>query len=140
MISEWSSIPALRMDKYLRLVRLYVSAAFGYLSNHQWKLDLVTDYLSLMERMPLSFDSKKVPDGLRYHILDVWIDELEPIDIQRADVGDLLKPIKTLEKAGRTKIIRTRAREVLTDKRLEAWQGTIDDQSSSGEEWDGFRD
>lgn len=140
MISEWSSIPALRMDKYLRLIRLYISATFEYLSNHQWDTDLLDGYLSLVEHMPLSFDSMKVPDGLKYHILDVWIDELEPIDIQGVDVGDLLKPMKKLEKVGRTKVIRERAREVLTDKRLEAWSGNIDGQSSSGEEWDGFCD
>lgn len=140
MISEWSSIPALRMDKYLRLIRLYISATFEYLANHNWESDLVNSFISLVEQMPLSFDSKKVPDGLKYHILDVWIDGLEPIDIQGADVEDLLKPIKTLEKVGKTKVIRRRAREVLTDERLEAWSGNIDGQSSSGEEWDGFCD
>ena len=140
LINEWSFIPALRMDKYLRLVRLYISASFTYISNHKWNPTLSNDYLELVERLPLIPDNGKVPDGLKYHVLDVWIDGLESVETSDVDIRQFLRPIEILGREGRTKKIRERAREVLGDDRLKAWQEEINSQEDSGEEdeWNGF--
>ncbi|CEN62362.1 hypothetical protein ASPCAL08998 [Aspergillus calidoustus] len=96
------------------------------------------------------------PDGLRYHILDLWIDELEKVlefDDEGKPVGEvpidlLLAPVERLKKEGLHKPVRTRAAETLGDERLVKWglrEGVLvgkdkEDEESSEEEWGGFGD
>ena len=88
------------------------------------------------------------PDGLRYHIMDLWLDELEKVlefededgdgDGDEADgnpgpkfasrkiKGDvpmdlLLRPLETLRAKGLHKPVRTRAGQALDDDRLVQW-------------------
>ncbi|PYH39887.1 ribosomal RNA processing 1 family protein [Aspergillus neoniger CBS 115656] len=97
------------------------------------------------------------PDGLRYHVMDVWIDELEKVlefeEIEGAEEGQqtkkvkggvpmelLLRPIEKLKKESGYKPVRTRAAETLDDERLVEW-GVKERkvvEESSDEEWDGF--
>ncbi|KAA6411133.1 MAG: nucleolar NOP52 variant [Lasallia pustulata] len=86
---SWSTIDSLRLDKYLFLVRRYIHASFLYLLNHGWDSELVPGYVELVETIPLSVgaEASKVPDGLRYHVLDCWVDELEKVDGGRGAPG-----------------------------------------------------
>lgn len=97
---------------------------------------------------PLSAGDKKVPNGVRYHILDVWVDELSGVsgeDGIEEKIGEvLMEPVRTLEREGREKIVRGRARDVLGDERV---KGLIGERTENGleeeggnEEWDGFED
>ncbi|KAL9589363.1 MAG: hypothetical protein Q9203_001828, partial [Teloschistes exilis] len=65
------------------------------------------------------------------------------------EVGDeveeiLMAPVRRLEKEGRTKVVRGRAREVLEDERIRGGTRTKSEEHSrdggSEEEWDGFGD
>ena len=138
----------------MRLVRNYVNAAFTYLSSHLWDADLLEAYLGLVEAIPLSSGNLKVGDGLRYHVLDVWVEELSRVDGKRegrCPVDEIMRPVRKLEKDGRTKKVRERARECLADERLEDWgtvigQGDVvnnassDVESEGKDEWAGLDD
>lgn len=67
----------------------------------------------------------KVPDGVRYHVLDVWIDGLmETNGWERVDV---MEPVERLRREGRTKVVRDRARAVLEDERLQGIEEGTED-------------
>ena len=66
---------------------------------------------------PLSAGDGKVPDGVRYHVLDVWVDGLVETDGWEA-VG-IMRPVERLRTEGRTKVVRERATAVLEDERLQ---------------------
>lgn len=69
----------------------------------------------------------KVPDGVRYHVLDVWVDGL--METEGWEEAGIMRPIERLRAEGRTKIVRERAREVLRDERLQGIEeGTEDDR------------
>ena len=111
------------MDKFLRLVRHYVNTSFVYLRAHTWGLELVGQFLQLIEEIPLNVRSTKIPDGLRYHVMDVWVEELWKVDAedggsQGCPVDRLMGPVKSLRDDGLTKTVRNRARETLADERL----------------------
>lgn len=109
---------------------------------------------------PLNPRDGKVPDGVRYHVLDIWVDELEgAIDedgIEVAVAERLMEPIRRLREEGRTKLLKGRAREVLEDDRVQRWLVAKGGSSKSGdkarkeilesgddgeeEEWNGFED
>lgn len=125
----WSQIPSLRLDKYLYLLRQFIAYSFRYLQQHAWDGELVARYLDLLEGVyegqsengigALSAGDVKVPDGVKYHVLDVWVDGL--VETEGWEEAGLMRPVEKLRIEGRTKIVRERAREVLRDERF---QGT----------------
>ena len=68
----------------------------------------------------------KVPDGLKYHIIDIWVDELDKVDMEGEladdDVELMIGPLRKVESKGWTKTVRGRAREALEDRRLKNWR------------------
>lgn len=159
MAREWSAIDVLRLDKFLRLVRCYVNVSCTYLAARGWDEALVQEYVNLIENVPLSVESEHAPDGLRYHVMDVWVEELDQVDAGREDscpVDTLMGPLRKLEKVGQSKVVRQRAREALSDQRLEHWshpkqteglQGAVVVEESEGrvqvsqdDDWEGLSD
>ncbi|KAI4197862.1 MAG: hypothetical protein LQ346_002876 [Caloplaca aetnensis] len=168
IISNYTSIPSLRLDKYLLLMRHYVRASFQYLKSSKWDRGMMEGWRNVMEGRsegkerdgiergeagdelgPLSPGNMKVPDGVRYHVLDVWVDELVGVVGEDEGVGNeiggmLMEPVARLQREGKGKIVKQRAREVLEDERVEEWMVAEKDKdvkSGSGEEeWAGFGD
>ncbi|CAF9909907.1 hypothetical protein IMSHALPRED_008503 [Imshaugia aleurites] len=142
LIQYWSQIPSLRLDKYLYLLRQYVAYSFTYLQQHAWNGELVLGYLDLLEGVysgksedgvgALSAGDGKVPDGVRYHVLDVWVDGL--VETEGWEGVGVMRPIERLGIKGRTKVVRERAKGVLGDERL---QGIVERIGDGGEEHGG---
>ncbi|KAL5045844.1 hypothetical protein BDW71DRAFT_75868 [Aspergillus fruticulosus] len=95
------------------------------------------------------------PDGLRYHLLDIYIDELGKVLELDAETGKpvgevpaeiLLAPIERLKAESPHKPVRVRATETLADERLVTWglrekeKKEESEEESSEEEWGGFGD
>ncbi|KAJ5770996.1 uncharacterized protein N7511_003047 [Penicillium nucicola] len=99
------------------------------------------------------------PDGLRYHLIDIWVDELEKV-LEFEEVGDeetpkrkikgdvpmelILRPLEKLRAESPYKPVRTRAAEALDDDRLVEWgvrtRKSEEEDSDDEEEWGGFGD
>jgi ribosomal RNA-processing protein 1 len=113
------------MDKYLYLVRQYLYVSFRYLANAGWKdTEMVDDFMSILSDTPLNASDAKIPNGMRYHLLDIYLDELEKVDEEyEADIPAerLLAPYVMLQKECPTKIVRQRAKEILDDERVRKW-------------------
>jgi ribosomal RNA-processing protein 1 len=139
-----------RMDKYLYLVRVYLRAAWKRLSRDDWADTVVLEcYLDLLGSMPLHPTDRKVPDGMRYHVTDVYVDELEEVGLKKEQselIQKLLGPLENLEKKSRTKTVRSRVREALEDPRVEEWLGKPKKEAETevdegeNEEWGGIND
>lgn len=151
MIIYYSSIPSLRLDKYLYLIRQYVAHSFIYLSDYSWPEDMILSWVELMqgrgdfaERGALSPSNGKVADGLKYHICDVWVDGLVQAKNWKVGMeGGVMKPVEDLASGGLTKSVRERAKTVLQDKKL--MQGGEDEEyrdrsgsESNSSEFEGF--
>lgn len=97
---------------------------------------------------PLSPANRKVPDGVRYHVLDVWVDEL--VKVVEGEKGKLeegvlemvMAPVRRLGDEGRTKVVRGRARDVLLDERLGDLVGGGGGGGEEGDDetWEGIED
>jgi ribosomal RNA-processing protein 1 len=148
---EWTNIEALRLDKYLYLIRQYVNASFRYLSQNGWaNAEGVREHGEILAEFPLNPGDTKIPNGLRFHVLDVWVDELEKVDgewgVEKRDVLEALcAPVEALARDGRLKVVRKAANETLGDERLRAWRGQekkedADMEDEEDEEWGGIED
>lgn len=146
MSREWSAIDSLRMDKYLYLLRCYIAKGFEVCSKSKgWKnaygeKDKVWERYSEMlvaDGGPLSPQDMKVPVGVRLHVLDIWVDELEKIDGEhKVDVEKVMAPVKLLRKNTLTKSVRKRAEEAEEDERILDWNGQIVKADGDVEEQD----
>lgn len=128
MTREWHSIDRLRLDKYLTLIRSFINETFARLGRDSWSdIQLVEDTSEILAKGPFSPSDRKVPDGLRFHMLDVYLDELDKVDEDRkAPVDSLLRPVVTIKEKGLSKELRRRAGEVLSDPRVQDWEKTRD--------------
>ncbi|CAG8030675.1 unnamed protein product [Penicillium olsonii] len=97
------------------------------------------------------------PDGLRYHLIDIWVDELEKVLEFEEEAGEdeetpkrkikgdvpvelILRPLEKLRAESQYKPVRTRATEALEDDRLYEWgvRTRPVEEEDSEEEWGGF--
>lgn len=124
MAREWAGIDVLRMNKFLFLIRQYVNAGFRYCARQDWQNEEVTQqYMEILAEVPLNPKDPKIPNGLRHHVMDVYVDELDKVDSERdAPVETLLQPLRVLGKETKTKSVRERVKEALEDERIEDWQ------------------
>ena len=107
-----------------------------------------------MEETPLECENMRIPNGLRYHVMDVYVDEMEKVEGEawekedkKETVETLVLPIERMAKEGKLKTLRNAAKEVLADDRLRAWRGqevemteAAEDDEDSEAEWGGFAD
>lgn len=135
MSREWSGIDALRMDKFLYLVRCYVQEGFQYVRRAGWDEDVVEAYMGILEATPFEARDIRIPNGLRYHVVDLYVDELDKADEDSAaPVEKLMAPMRKMGKSSPNKAARKRVAEALDDKRLSNWKNRRDIGSESGEE------
>ena len=95
-----------------------MATSFRYLAAQKWSEELLRQYLDLVKKIPLSLDAgdgAKVLNGLRYHVLDVWIDGFA--ECEAVPLDKVMEPVECLRFA-RSKILRNRAKDVLADERL----------------------
>jgi ribosomal RNA-processing protein 1 len=126
-----------RMDKFLLLVRRFLGATFRYISSKKWSESIAKQYLQVLEEIPLNARDLALPNGLRYHVIDIYIDELDKADDRKSGEIDLelmVDPIKQLSISSPTKTVRQRAKEALNDERLSTWNDPDDKSTNSDEE------
>ena len=112
-------------------------------------MELLKGYLELIERIPLSAVNGGVSDGLRYHVLDIWVDELDAVDEKReSPVEVIMGPVEKLRKEGKGKMARERAKECAGDQRLMDWRDSsmkdqgkrVESGGDDDDEWNGLED
>jgi ribosomal RNA-processing protein 1 len=137
MSREWPSIDALRMDKFLYLVRCYVQEGFQYVRRTGWNEELVDAYMGVLEATPFELRSVRISNGLRYHVVDLYVDELDKADEDSTSpVEKLIAPMKKMAKDSPNKTARKRATEALDDARLGRWKSRKEIPEESEEEED----
>lgn len=78
MINEWRDLDKWRVDKFLMLMRYVIRECFVKMDNKEWDAESLSLYFAVLEKVILKDDSK-TPRAITYHIVDVWVDELENV-------------------------------------------------------------
>lgn len=147
MQREWTNIDVLRMEKFLLLTRRYLGATFKVLREGKWEGELVREHMELLEEIPLEREDPRIPNGMRFHVIDIYVDELERAGaLEKSEEGDSgvplevsLEPLRKLAKGSPTKPVRIKAKEALADERL---PGNEKPEEEAAEEdgWGGIQD
>lgn len=144
MQREWTNIDVLRMEKFLLLTRRYLGATFKVLQGAGWEETLVRQHIELLEEIPCNMDDMRIPNGMRFHVIDIYIDELDRVGALEDEMplDALLQPLKNLAQKSPTKPVRTKAKEALADERLPGNEKVEAEEPAQGEDdqWDGIDD
>ncbi|KAH6631420.1 nucleolar protein,Nop52-domain-containing protein [Chaetomium tenue] len=147
----------------------------GNKEGSNWDASKVDDVMGLLGEWPLALEEEarieqiadtkeedgaqieqKIPAGLRLHVLDIWVDEVEKaglLEEEDKDAAQIIQRISdqidALEDATTSPAVRVRSKESLADERLpgnnkpeseaQADDGTEDAEGDGGD-WGGFDD
>lgn len=142
MAREWTNIDVLRMEKFLLLTRRFVGATLGVLKDAKWDEASIKEWISLLKEVPFNVEDPRIGNGIRYHVIDIWVDELERIEV--LEDGEetlklLLEPLQTLAKSSPTKDVRRKAKEALADGRLPGNEKKeVEAEEVDDDEWQGI--
>ncbi|EKD15739.1 uncharacterized protein L3040_003096 [Drepanopeziza brunnea f. sp. 'multigermtubi'] len=148
MQREWTNIDVLRMEKFLLLTRRYLGATFKAMAEKEWGDELVNAHMELLAEVPCNVEEVRVPNGLRFHVIDIYVDELERVGVlgeegKEETVERLLGPLRALAKQSPTKPVRVKAKEALEDERLPGnakVNAEAEEDAKEEDAWAGFED
>lgn len=116
------------MNKFLLLVRYYFRASIKYFIRRN---RLLGSYMDVLANVPLNPTDSKIPDGLRYHLIDIYVDELDNVSSEKESnmpLEIILEPIRSLGRQSPNRIVRKRVKELLKDPRLVDWENRVSEE------------
>jgi len=126
LAKQWPKLDQHRLDKFYLLARRYVAAGFRFLQSRDWSDESIIEYTEMLSTGPLHPKNQKVPNSIRYHITDIYLDELDKLEpLESADQSfarkatQLTAPFVALRKDGLDKIAKVKAKALLEDPRLQ---------------------
>ncbi|PQE06314.1 nucleolar, Nop52 protein [Rutstroemia sp. NJR-2017a WRK4] len=161
MKKEWERIDVLRMEKFLLLVRRYVAVGLEVVRDNwtgeEEEENVGEGVLRVVEEIPcrVGEGEMRVPNGMKFHVVDIWVDELERVGMLEEDVVGteegkaklerVLRPLKKMQKDSMNKIVRNKAKDALADERLpgnekDAHSDKDEDEDEAGNGWGGIED
>uniref|UniRef100_A0A8C2N8T5 Ribosomal RNA processing protein 1 homolog B n=1 Tax=Cricetulus griseus TaxID=10029 RepID=A0A8C2N8T5_CRIGR len=136
MNREWQGIDKLRLDKYYMLIRLVLRQSFEVLKRNAWEDSQVKLFLDILMKEILSPESQS-PDGVKSHLIDIYLDELSAVGGRELLADQNLKLIDPFCRiAAKTKdhtLVQTIARgvfEVIVDQSAFVPEETVEEQKT----------
>lgn len=72
IVREWHHLDQYRLNKFYTLIRTMLHKAFEYIATKKWKAEILEEFLIILESEVLV----KVPNGVRYHMSDIYLSEI----------------------------------------------------------------
>lgn len=100
---EWGSMDKYRIDKFYALIRVMMHEIYEYMSVRSWNYGIVL----LLNDAIFAEILKQPPNGLRYHLIDLCMEELAKVNakaktpLTEATFLDVLEPFFGLSQTGR---------------------------------------
>ncbi len=121
-----------------------MGASFEMLKKAGWVEERVAEMMGLVEEVPFNVADNRVPNGIRFHVLDIWVDELERVGLLGEDgnanaLERLLEPVRKLANESPTKAVRKKAKETLGEERLPGNEKNAENEKEDNG-WGGIKD
>lgn len=99
---EWGNMDKYRVDKFYSLSRMYMHEIFKYMATRHWNLGIIRLFNDAIFEEVLN----EKPNGLRYHLIDIALDELAkvngkaPMPLTEATFLDTMEPYLAMCQTG----------------------------------------
>lgn len=121
---EWGQMDKYRVDKFYTLTRLYMQEIFTYMATRHWNLGIIRLFNDALFEEVLN----QVPNGLRYHLIDIALEELAkanskaPMPLTEATFLDTLEPYFAMCQTGaRDPTVQARVIEKVLEKFIDKY-------------------
>ena len=110
MRREWGNADKHRIDKFYTAMRLVLAEVYKYMAKRHWNLGIIRLFNDTLFEEVLS----QVPNGLRYHLIDITIADLAKankdaeLPLTEATFLDCLEPHFALAQSAEDKIVQKR--------------------------------
>ncbi|XP_013001553.1 ribosomal RNA processing protein 1 homolog B isoform X2 [Cavia porcellus] len=138
MNREWKEIDKLHLDKYYTLTRLVLRQSFEVLKQNGWQESRVQPFLDVLTKELLCPESQS-PDDIRFHFIDIYLDELSRVGGRELLADQNLQFIdpfcRTAAKTPDHALVQRIARavfEVIADQSSWVPEGTVEEQKMNG--------
>ncbi|KAL9191011.1 hypothetical protein ACHAXT_000717 [Thalassiosira profunda] len=142
---EWGNVDKHRLDKFYTAVRFMVGEMYKYMAQRQWNLGIIRLFNDVLYQEGLSSDAPGLTNGLRYHLIDICVDELAKANadaktpLTEATFLDCLEPFFGLAGNAEDKMVQRRAMERVLEKFLNEYSvvspvALAEDDGGEGEE------
>ncbi|XP_051871202.1 ribosomal RNA processing protein 1 homolog A-like [Pristis pectinata] len=91
MNREWNGIDRLRLDKFYTLIRLVLRQFLEELKSTGWDKSVVSRFLRCVMDEVLNPARNDAPCGIRYHFIDIYLQELAKVGTQQLTAEQNLK-------------------------------------------------
>lgn len=81
---EWGNVDKHRVDKFYTAVRFMISEAYKYMSKRSWNIGIIQLFNDAIYNEGLAAETPGLTNGLRYHLIDICIDELAKVSKESA--------------------------------------------------------
>lgn len=121
---EWGNVDKHRVDKFYTAVRFMVREAYKYMSQRHWNIGIVRLFNDVLYEEGLSADTPGLTNGLRYHLIDISVDELAKVSkdaelpLTEATFLDVLEPFFGLAQQAVDKHVQKRVMDNVLTKFL----------------------
>eukprot|EP00578_Thalassiosira_sp_NH16_P024894 CAMPEP_0181101254 /NCGR_PEP_ID=MMETSP1071-20121207/13650_1 /TAXON_ID=35127 /ORGANISM="Thalassiosira sp., Strain NH16" /LENGTH=828 /DNA_ID=CAMNT_0023184081 /DNA_START=268 /DNA_END=2754 /DNA_ORIENTATION=- len=111
---EWGNVDKHRVDKFYTAVRFMVSEVYKYMSKRHWNLGILRLFNDALYTEGLSAETPGLTNGLRYHLIDICVDELAKVNrdselpLTEATILDCLEPFFALAQKAEDKNVQKR--------------------------------
>lgn len=155
LAKQWEKVDRYRIDKFYMLMRRVIYSSILRLKQANWDEDEVKKFNEAMSKTAMNAEDARVPNGIRFHVQDVYCDEVERVlkegvaedeepDLTEVPMALLFANIYSMAQKGYAKFFRQRVeKDILSDERLIQWgvveapAESVDEDDESGE-WTGF--
>jgi len=135
MRREWGNVDKHRVDKFYTAMRLVLAEVYKYMAKRHWNLGIIRLFNDTLFEEVLS----QVPNGLRYHLIDITIAELASankdadLPLTEATFLDCLEPYFALAQSAEDKIAQKRIVDNVLTKFLMEHSVVSDNAIEAGE-------
>jgi len=136
---DWGSMDKYRIDKFYTLIRLMMHEIYGYMSARSWSSGIVL----LLNEAIFEEILKQPPNGLRYHLIDLCLEELAKINakakmpLTEATFIDVLQPFFAMSQTGQhDDTVQERVMEKVLEKFLDEYSVVSDNALQEEEDAD----
>lgn len=136
---DWGSMDKYRIDKFYTLIRLMMHEIYEYMSVRSWSPGIVL----LLNDAIFEEILKQPPNGLRYHLIDLCLEELAKVNakakmpLTEATFIEVLQPFFALSQTGQhDDTVQERVMEKVLEKFLDEYSVVSDNALQEEEEED----
>ncbi|KAG9130543.1 hypothetical protein Leryth_011796 [Lithospermum erythrorhizon] len=139
---EWSGIDHLRLDKFYLCIRRFVKAVFGLVSRCGWDLELLREFVEVLEVSGFFAEDRVLGNGVVYHVVGVFVEELRGcfVKVEKEVVDLLFRPFFRVLAEGVDKILIGKVRGLVFEELLKIGTGLLDRKIGGGGGDEGYDD